>query len=101
MKALRIALCLVLLSFSIAAEKSFDQIISLAGTWEGTEMTFLLKTAGGPDDPVVEVSGSKQWGYMEHAVFTTINASRHIGDWIFLAPGNHPPRVHFDLHRVR
>lgn len=50
---------------------------------------------------LVDVSGSKQYGYMEHAVFTTIDATHHTEDWTFLAPGNHPTRAHFDLHRVR
>lgn len=98
MKALRIALCLLLLSFSAAAEKSFDQIISLAGRCEAAVMTFpLIK----PEDPAVDVSDSKQWGSMERAVFTTINVSHHIEDWIVPATGIHRLRGHFDLHRVR
>jgi hypothetical protein len=71
MKAFRIALCLLLLAFSTAAEKSFDQMISLAGTWGATVMTFSLIK---PDHPIV--------------------------GWILLAPGLHRLRAHFDLHRA-
>ncbi|MGH7108181.1 MAG: hypothetical protein ACREFT_16925 [Acetobacteraceae bacterium] len=48
---------------------------------------------------LVDVSGSKRYGYMEHAVFTLIDANHHTEDWTFLEPGNHPTRAHFDLHR--
>jgi hypothetical protein len=171
-KSLKIALPLVLLSFSTlafgqaAAQKSFDQIKSLAGTWEGTLTTVPtaaayqgkhlevslrvtssgnavlheMKVPGEPDDPItmlyvngnrlflrhycdagnrprmvatvspdgktitfnlLDVSGSKQHGYMEHVVFTSIDASHHTEDWTFLSPGNHSTRGHFDLHRVQ
>lgn len=50
---------------------------------------------------LVDVSGSKLHGYMEHAVFTTIDATHHTEDWTYLMPGNHPTRAHFDLHRVQ
>ena len=147
------------------AQKSFDEMKSLAGTWEGTLTTVpvakgyqgkhlqvrLRVTSSGhalmhemnmpgePDDPItmlyvngnrlflkhycdagnrprmvakasadgktiafnlVDVSGSKRYGYMEHAVFTTIDARHHTEDWTFLEPGNHPTRAHFDLHRT-
>ena len=49
---------------------------------------------------VVDVSGSKRYGYMEPVVFTSIDASHHTEDWTYLEPGNHPTRAHFDLHRV-
>ena len=172
MKTLRITLSFVLLSFSTlafaqsAAQKSFDQIKSLAGTWEGTLTTFPAAAAyqgkhieiklrvtssgnalmhemtvqGEPDDPVtmlyvngdrlylrhycdagnrprmvakaspdgktiafdlLDVSGSKRYGYMEHAVFTTIDARHHTEDWTFLVGGKNPTRAHFDLHRVQ
>jgi hypothetical protein len=148
------------------AQKSFAQIKSLAGTWEGTLTTFpIAKTyqakhlqvtlrvtssgnallhemsvPGETDDPItmlyvngdrlflqhycdagnrprmvakasadgktiafqlVDVSGSRKYGYMEHAVFTTIDAKHHTEDWTFLEPGNHPVRAHFDLHRAQ
>ncbi len=49
---------------------------------------------------LVDVSGSKRYGYMERAVFTIVNAHHHTEDWTYLEPGNHPVRAHFDLHRV-
>lgn len=147
------------------AQKSFAEIKSLAGTWEGTLTTFpavkayrgkhlqvrlrvtssgnaLLhetSVAGQTDDPItmlyvdgnrlllrhycdagnrprmvakasadgktiifrlLDVSGSRKYGYMEDAVFTTIDARHHTEDWTFLEPGNHPVRAHFDLHRA-
>jgi hypothetical protein len=169
---LPLALPLVLLACSppalaqSPARNSFDQIKSLAGTWEGTLTTFPaaasyqgkhlqvrlrvtssgnavmheMSVPGQSDDPItmlyvngnrlflrhycdagnrprmiakasadgktiafnlVDVSGSKRYGYMEHAVFTTIDAHHHTEDWTFLEPGNHPVRAHFDLHRVQ
>jgi hypothetical protein len=173
--ALPLALPLVLLTCSppalaqspalSPALQSFEQIKSLAGTWEGTLTTFPvaasyqgkhleirlrvtssgnavmheMKVQGEPDDPItmlyvngnrlflrhycdagnrprmvakaspdgktiafnlVDVSGSKRYGYMEHVVFTSIDARHHTEDWTFLEPGNHPARAHFDLHRV-
>lgn len=171
-KSLQIALPLALLSLSTlafgqsGADKSFDRIKSLAGTWEGALTTvpaaaaehreYLrvslretssgnavlheMKVQGAPDDPitmlyvdgnrlflrhycdagnrprmvataspdgktitfnVVDVSGSKSHGYMEHVVFTAIDASHHTEDWTFLLPGNHAVQAHFDLHRVQ
>lgn len=175
MKSLRFALPLavpvVLLSCSApalaqsSAQKSFDQIKSLAGTWAGTLTTspaaasyqgksiqvrlrvtssgnalmHEMTVQGQADDPItmlyvngnrlflrhycdagnrprmvakaspdgkriefslLEVSGSKRYGYMEHAVFTAIDASHHTEDWTYLEPGNHPVRAHFDLHRA-
>jgi len=172
MKATHFVLSLILLSCSTLAfgqspaQKSFDQIKSLAGTWEGTVTTspaaagyqgkhlqvklrvtssgnavmHEMNVPGEPDDPItmlymngnrlflrhycdagnrprmvaqaspdgktitfnfVDVSGSKRYGYMDHVVFTTIDASHHTEDWTFLEPGNHPTRAHFELHRVQ
>jgi hypothetical protein len=149
-----------------AAKQSFDEIKSLAGTWEGTLTTVPvaasyqgkhlqvhlrvtssgnavmheMRVPGEPDDPItmlyvngndlylrhycdagnrprmiakvspdgktitfnlLDVSGSRRYGYMEHVVFTTIDASHHTEDWTYLEPGNHPTRAHFDLHRVQ
>ncbi len=170
-KSLKVALPLALLSLSTlalgqTARTSFDQIKSLAGTWEGTLTTVPaaaayqakhlqvslrvtssgnavlheMRVPGAPDDPItmlyvngnrlflrhycdagnrprmvataspdgktitfnlVDVSGSESHGYMEHVVFTAIDASHHTEDWTFLEPGNRETRAHFDLHRVQ
>ncbi len=49
----------------------------------------------------VDVSGSKQYGYMYHAVFTMIDANHHVEDWTFMMPGDKPVRAHFDLYRAK
>jgi hypothetical protein len=49
---------------------------------------------------LVDVSGSKRYGYMEHVVFTTIDTRHHTEDWTFLEPGNHPTTAHFDVRRA-
>ena len=48
----------------------------------------------------VDVSGSTQYGNMQHAVFTVIDANHHIEDWTYMMPGNKPVHAHMDLHRV-
>ena len=61
MKILRIVLPAVLLSFSSlafgqAAQTSFDQIKSLAGTWEGTLTTVPAAVAGANQGKQLQVS---------------------------------------------
>jgi hypothetical protein len=170
MKSLRFVLCVVLLSLSAVAfaqsdaQKSFDQLKTLAGAWEGRVSTIppqadiegkpmqvslrvtsmghtLMHEATGsgrPDDPItmivvdgdrlllthycdannrprmlgkmsadgktvefefLDVSGNLQYGHMQHAVFTFIDANHHIEDWTYLQPGDKPVRAHFDLQR--
>jgi hypothetical protein len=48
-----------------------------------------------PDGETVEfdfldVSGSTQKGYMNHAVFTTIDANHHTEEWTYMLPGKGP-----------
>src|SRR5262245_54252016 len=49
----------------------------------------------------VDVSGSTQYGHMQHAVFTVVDANHHIEDWTYLMPGNKPVHAHMDLQRVQ
>lgn len=49
----------------------------------------------------VDVSGSTQFGHMQHAVFTTIDANHHIEDWTYLMPGDKPVHAHMDLTRAQ
>jgi hypothetical protein len=52
------------------------------------------------DFSLADVSGSTKHGYMQHAVFTYIDATHHIEDWTFMMPGDKAMHAHFDLHRV-
>jgi hypothetical protein len=164
MKPLRFLLPLVFMGLSTTAfaapdaQKSFDTLKTLAGSWEGTydgkpmqislrvtsmgntlmhEITMvgrvddpitmfyldgdrLLLThycdAGNrprmtatmtPDGKTVEFNfldvanfSSTQGGYMQHAVFTTLDANHHTEDWTFLFHGK-PVSAHFDLQRAK
>jgi hypothetical protein len=148
------------------AQKSFDELKTLAGSWqghvttvpqqaeiEGPLMQVSLRvtsmgnaivhemTGGGrPDDPItmlyldggrlllthycdagnrprmagtmspdgktvdfalLDVAGSTQYGHMQHAVFTVIDANHHTEDWTFMMPGDKPVQAHFDLQRTK
>jgi hypothetical protein len=50
---------------------------------------------------LVDISGSTQYGHMDHAVFTIIDANHHTEDWTYIMPGDKPVHAHFDLHRVQ
>ncbi len=49
----------------------------------------------------LDVSGSTQYGHMEHAVFTVVDANHHIEEWTFLMPGNKPMHARMDLTRAQ
>ncbi len=149
------------------AQKSFDKLKTLAGTWEGHVTTVppqaemegklmqvSLRTtsmghtlmhemtgSGRPDDPItmvvvdgdrlllthycdadnrprmvgraspdgktvefdfLDVTGNLQYGHMQHAVFTNIDANHHTEDWTFVnAAGDKPVHAHFDLQRTK
>jgi hypothetical protein len=164
MKPLRSLLSAALIGLSTLAfaqsdaQKSFTQLKSLAGSWEGTvdgkpmqislrvtsmgnALMHEMKMAGRPDDPItmLYVDGdrlllthycdagnrprmaatmtpdgktvdfhfldvanfnSKQAGYMQHAVFTTLDANHHTEDWTFLVQGK-LINAHVDLQRTK
>jgi hypothetical protein len=50
---------------------------------------------------LADVSGSTKPGYMQHAVFTYIDANHHTEDWTFMMPGDKPIHAHFDLQRAK
>jgi hypothetical protein len=155
------------------AQKSFEQLKALAGTWQGAVTTdpkmsemgdganvkitmrvtsrgnalvHEMNAAGVPDDPAksdhpvtmfyldndrlllthycdagnrprmvartspdgktvefdfLDVSGNLQYGHMQHALFTVIDADHHTEDWTFLMPGDKPMRAHMDLQRAK
>jgi hypothetical protein len=164
MKSIRFLLTAALLALSSLAfaqskaQKSYDQLKTLAGSWEGTmdgkpmqislrvtsmghALMHEMKMAGRPDDPItmfyvdgdrlllthycdagnrprmeatitpdgktvdfhfldVANFNSKQGGYMQHAVFTTLDANHHTEDWTFLAQGK-LINAHLDLQRTK
>jgi phage tail protein X len=179
MKFLRLVLPVALLLITTAtfadsdAQKSFDQMKTLAGNWEGPvtvvppqpdmssdkPIHVLLRTtsrgnalvhemqeAGTSEDPTrydhpvtmfyldgdrlllthycdagnrprmtakssadgktiefdfLDVAGSTQYGHMQHAVFTVIDANHHIEDWTYMMPGDKPVHAHLDLQRTK
>ena len=59
-----------------------------------------------PDGKTVEfdfldVSGSTQYGHMQHAVFTVVDANHHIEEWTFMMPGDKPMHARMDLTRAQ
>jgi hypothetical protein len=164
MKSLRFLLPVFLMSLSTVAfaqsdaQKSFDELKTLAGSWEGTfdgkpmqvslrvtsmgnALMHEMRIAGRADDPItmlyvdgdrlllthycdagnrprmaasmspdgktvdfhfVDVANfnDKQGGYMQHAMFTTLDANHHTEDWTFLAQGK-PINAHVELQRTK
>ncbi|MGA8489244.1 MAG: hypothetical protein WB711_02410 [Terriglobales bacterium] len=154
------------------AQKSFDQLKTLAGSWEGRVTTVPpvadiegssvqvtlrvtsrgnalvheMRAAGTPDDPTrndhpvtmfyldsdrlllthycdagnrprmvgtispdgkkveftfLDVAGGTQYGHMDHAVFTLIDANHHTEDWTYMQPGDKPMQGHMELQRTK
>ena len=59
-----------------------------------------------PDGKTVEfdfldVAGSTEYGHMDHAVFTVIDANHHTEDWTYMTPGDKPVHAHYDLQRTK
>jgi hypothetical protein len=48
----------------------------------------------------LDVAGNTQYGHMEHAVFTFIDANHHTEDWTFKMKGDKLMHAHMDLQRV-
>jgi hypothetical protein len=49
----------------------------------------------------LDIAGSTEYGHMQHAVFTLIDANHHSEDWTYLMPGDKPVRAHLDLKRAQ
>ena len=49
----------------------------------------------------VDISGSTTPAYLQHFVFTILNADHHSEDWTFMLPGNTLLHAHFDLKRAK
>jgi hypothetical protein len=59
-----------------------------------------------PDGKTVEfdfldVAGGTEYGHMDHAVFTVIDANHHTEDWTYMTPGDKPVHAHYDLQRTK
>jgi hypothetical protein len=59
-----------------------------------------------PDGKTVEfdfldVAGGTQYGHMDHAVFTIIDANHHIEDWTYMMPGDKPMHARMELKRAQ
>lgn len=50
---------------------------------------------------LVDVSGGNEFGHMQHAVFSIVDADHHLEDWTYMMPGDKPMHAHFDLHRSK
>ncbi len=53
------------------------------------------------DFDLVDVAGSTEYGHMQHAVFTIIDANHHTEDWTYMMPGDKPVLAHMDLKRIK
>ena len=42
-----------------------------------------------------------QYGHMDHAVFTVIDANHHVEDWTYMEPGDKPVHAHIELQRTK
>jgi hypothetical protein len=49
----------------------------------------------------LDVAGGTQYGHMDHAVFTVIDANHHTEDWTYMEPGDKPMHAHLDLQRSK
>jgi hypothetical protein len=49
----------------------------------------------------LDVAGSTQFGHMQHAAFTVIDANHHTEDWTYLMPGDKAMHAHMDLQRTK
>jgi len=49
----------------------------------------------------LDVAGSTQYGHMDHAVITEIDANHHTEDWTYMQTGDKPVHAHVDLQRTK
>jgi hypothetical protein len=70
----------------------------------GNRPRMVAKTS--PDGKKVEfafldLSGGTQYGHMDQAAFTVIDANHHTEDWTYMMPGDKLVRAHMDLARTK
>ena len=49
----------------------------------------------------LDVAGGTKYGYLQHVVFTIIDAEHHTEDWIYMAPGGKSVKGHMDLRLLK
>jgi hypothetical protein len=49
----------------------------------------------------LDLTGGTHYGHMHHALFTVIDADRHVEEWTYMTPGGQPVLARFDLRRVK
>jgi phage tail protein X len=49
----------------------------------------------------LDVAGPTQYGHMDHAVFTIIDANHHTEEWTYMMPGDKPMHVRMELTRTK
>ena len=49
----------------------------------------------------LDVAGSTQYGHMQHAIFTIVDANHHIEEWTYMMPGDKPMQARIDLTRTK
>jgi hypothetical protein len=49
----------------------------------------------------LDVAGGTKYGYLQHVVFTIIDAEHHTEDWTYLAPGGKSVKGHMDLRLLK
>ena len=71
-------------------------------------MVHEMKEAGTAYDPTrfdhpvtIDLAGGTQYGHMDHAVFTFVDANHHTEDWTYIMPGDKPVQAHFELARTK
>ena len=52
------------------------------------------------DFDFLDVAGSTQYGHMQHAAFTIVDADHHIEEWTYMMPGDKPVRARMEMQRV-
>jgi hypothetical protein len=70
----------------------------------GNRPRMVAKTSAGGktvEFEFIDVSGSTEYGHMEHAVFTFVDANHHTEDWTYMMPGDKPLQAHFELRRAK
>src|SRR6266480_2111229 len=134
MRSLRFVLAFALMSLSTAAfaqsdmhksdavqnsdaQKSFDQLKTLAGTWRGSvkatppdpeidnaklEITLRVTSRGNALVHEMQEAGTPLDATKhDHPVFTIIDADHHTEDWTYMMPGDKPMQAHMDLQRAK